>query len=73
MKKVYLFPSLLFIFISFVGFAKQVDVDFASAIATKFIQQNQLSSKRSAVTLTLHYTSVQDVSLEQNKRAGAKK
>jgi hypothetical protein len=72
MKKVYILPSLLFIFISFVGFSKQVDADFASTIATKFIHKNQSSSKRNAVSLKLHYTSVQDVSLEQNKRAGAK-
>ena len=72
MKTVYLLPTFLFLFVSFLGFSKQIDTDVANSIATKFIQQKQGVNKRSAVKLNLHYTSAQGNALENNKRGTTK-
>ena len=68
MKTVYLLPTFLFLFVSFLGFSKQIDTDVASSIATKFIQQKQGVNKRSGITLKLHYTSSQEASVSNQKR-----
>ena len=72
MKTINLLPTFLFLFVSFLGFSKQVDVNFASTIATNFIQQNQTVLKRSTVKLNLHYTSEQGNLLGNTKRGTSK-
>ena len=68
MKTVYLLPTFLFLFVSFLGFSKQIDTDVASSIATKFILRKQGVNKRSGITLKLHYTSSQEESVSNQKR-----
>jgi hypothetical protein len=68
MKTVYLLPTFLFLFVSFLGFSKQIDTYVASSIATKFILQKEGVNKRSGITLKLHYTSSQEESVSNQKR-----
>ena len=69
MKLSSLFAFFLFVSFTITGFSKQIDSDFASSIAIKFIQRNQPSAKRGAVSLDLHHTSSHKSNFVSNRRS----
>jgi hypothetical protein len=68
MRLTTLFSFFLFVLITFSGFSKQIDSDYASAIGVKFLQRNQ-TTKRAAISLKLHHTKSHKGQIGNNRRA----
>ena len=68
MKLSNIYFSILFVILTFTSFSKQIDSNFATTIATKFIQQNQTTLKRSSISLKLHHTFSHNSVVGKNKR-----
>ncbi len=63
-----IFSFFLFVTIALTSFSKQIDSDFASSIAVKFIQRNQKTVKRNVLSLSLHHTSSHKFNSGNNSR-----
>ena len=68
MKLSNIYFLILFVILTFTSFSKQIDSNFATTIATKFIQQNQTTLKRSSISLKLHHTFSHNSVVGKNKR-----